>query len=355
VSGEARAAVARRLRRQARACRALGSPLYAYLLERSADDAEASGSAWSVLAGHESDPPGSALALRLMGAVHRLVLQARGPSLAAHYPSAGGGGEPRDAWPAFRNMLEEHREWLRELVVRPVQTNEVGRSAALLGGFLLVARETGLPLRVLELGASAGLNLLWDRYRYEADGIGWGDPTSPVRIADPFVDGSLPPLEVPVRVVERGGCDSRPLDPASEDGRLTLLSYVWADHGGRLRLLRDALAVASRLPVRVEAVPAADWLASRLARTRGRGATVVYHSIVMQYLDAVEKERLREVFVEAGARASRTAPLARLALEPGGEEAHLRLTTWPGGAERLLATSGYHGRPVRWLWPDRSL
>jgi hypothetical protein len=121
-------------------------------------------------------------------------------------------------------MLEEHREELRELVVRPVQTNEVGCSAALLGGFLLVARETGMPLRVLELGASAGLNLLWDRYRYEADGVGWGDPASPVRIADPFVEGSLPPLEVPACVVERGGCDLRPLDPASEDGRLTRCS-----------------------------------------------------------------------------------------------------------------------------------
>ena len=218
MSGEARAAVARRLRRQARACHALGSPLYAYLLERSADDVEASGPVWSVLAGHESDPPGSALALRLMGAVHRLVLQAREPSLAAHYPSAGGGEEPGDAWPAFMNTLEEHREELRELVVRPVQTNEVGRSAALLGGFLLVARETGLPLRVLELGASAGLNLLWDHYRYEAGGLGWGDPASPVRILGPFVDGLLPPLEVPARVVERVGCDPRPwIPPAKTD------------------------------------------------------------------------------------------------------------------------------------------
>lgn len=79
-------------------------------------------------------------------------------------------------------------------------------------------------------------------------------------------------------------------------------------------------------------------------------ATVVFHSIVMQYLDVDEKERLRGIFEEAGARASQTAPLARLALEPGGEVAELRLTTWPGGEERLLATSGYHGRPIHWLW-----
>jgi hypothetical protein len=285
-----------------------------------------------------------------MGAVHRLVLEDRAPDLARYYPSVDGAGALEEAWPNFRNVLEEHREKLRGLVVRPVQTNEVGRSAALLGGFLLVARETGLPLRVLELGASGGLNLRWDRYRYEADGSGWGDPASPVRITDPFTGGSLPPLETPACVVERGGCDPRPLDPADGESRTTLLSYVWADQRRRLQLLREALSAATRLPVRVEASPAADWLAARLADTRRDMATVVFHSIVMQYLDADEKERLRGVFEEAGSRANQTAPLARLALEPGGEVAELRLTTWPGGAERLLATSGYHGRPSRWLW-----
>jgi hypothetical protein len=284
-----------------------------------------------------------------MGAVHRLVLEDRAPDLARHYPSAGGGGDPEDTWSAFRAVLGEHREELRGLLVRPVQTNEIGRSAALLGGFLLVARETNLPLRVLELGASAGLNLRWDHYRYEAGEGGWGDPSSPVRIADPFVGGSLPPLETPARVVERAGCDSRPLDPAAEGDRLTLLSYVWADQLGRLRLLQDALVAAARLPVRVEAAQAADWLAAQLSDTRTGIATVIFHSIVMQYLDTGERERLGGVFEEAGLRAGRTAPLARLALEPGGEMAELRLTTWPGSEERLLATSGYHGRPVRWL------
>jgi len=286
----------------------LGSPLYADLLERSAGDAEADGPTWAVLAGHESDPPGSALVLRLMGAVHRLVLGGREPSLARHYPSAGGGGEPQDAWPAFRTALGEHCEELRELIVCPVQTNEVGRSAALLGGFLLVSRKTGLPLRVLELGASAGLNLRWDRYHYEAGEGGWGDPTSPVRIADPFVGGPLPPLETPARVVERGGCDPSPLDPGSEEDRLTLLSCVWADQRGRLRLLRDALAVAPRPPVRVEAAPAADWLAARLAATRAGTVTVVFHSIVMQYLGAAEKERLRRVLLRQGPRQAGRCP-----------------------------------------------
>src|SRR5438034_5449361 len=113
------------------------------------------------------DARASALALRFMGAVHRLVLEGRAPALARHYPSAGGEAGLEGAWAAFRDTLEQHRDTLRALVTSPVQTNEVGRSAALLGGFLLVARETGLPLRLLELGASAGLNLRWDHYRSE--------------------------------------------------------------------------------------------------------------------------------------------------------------------------------------------
>jgi hypothetical protein len=102
-----------------------------------------------VLDGHEDDPGPSALALRLMGAVHRLVLRGDAPALAAHYPSAG--GEPRDPIAAFRATLRDHAGELRVLVDEPVQTNEPARCAALLGGFLEIARETGLPLRLLEL------------------------------------------------------------------------------------------------------------------------------------------------------------------------------------------------------------
>jgi len=100
---------------------------------------------FGVLSGHEHDPGPSALAFRLMGAVHRLVLSGKAPPLASHYPSTG--GEPRDAWPAFLELLRERRDELRALIDHPVQTNEPARCAALLGGFLEVARTTGLPLR----------------------------------------------------------------------------------------------------------------------------------------------------------------------------------------------------------------
>jgi hypothetical protein len=111
---------------------------------------------YGVLRGHEDDPGPSVLALRLMGAVHRLALRGDAPELAAHYHSAG--GRPGDAWPHFVAVLRDHRAELRRLVENPVQTNEPGRCVALLGGFLEVARVTGKPLRLLEVGASAGLN-----------------------------------------------------------------------------------------------------------------------------------------------------------------------------------------------------
>jgi hypothetical protein len=112
---------------------------------------------FALLRGHEGDPEPSALALRLMGAVHRLVLRGDASDLARHYPSAG--GSPHEPWPVFLATLRDHADELRRLLDDPVQTNEPARCGALLGGFLEIARRTHLPLRLLEVGASAGLNL----------------------------------------------------------------------------------------------------------------------------------------------------------------------------------------------------
>jgi len=125
--------VARRLLKQAEWCERLGSSLYSTLLRHAADDVRAGGVCREVLHDHHDDPHDSALALRFLGAVHRLVLQEKAPELAACYPSAGGDTNCDDLWPRFHGVVRHHQAVLRELVHRPVQTNEVGRCAALLG------------------------------------------------------------------------------------------------------------------------------------------------------------------------------------------------------------------------------
>jgi hypothetical protein len=344
----ARATIARRLRFQGHHCRSLGSPLYADLLERAAGDVERGGATWAVLRGHEADPGPSALALRLMGAVHRLVLEGRAAALARWYPSAGGGGDPAAAWPDFVAALDEHRELLRPLIDRPVQTNEVGRAGALLGGFLLVGLETRLPLRLLELGASAGLLLRWDRFHYRTESCAWGDPDSAVRLTGFVKQDGLPHTAIPA-VVERSGCDPEPLDPLDERDCLTLRSYVWADQPERLARLGAALEVARQVPARVDRARAVDWLSRELARDARGTATVVFHSVVRQYLPGDEQAKLDSYLRAAAALASPGAPLAWLRMEPVPGTFEVRLTTWPGERELLLATCDGHGARVCWL------
>ncbi|MDP9226705.1 MAG: DUF2332 domain-containing protein [Actinomycetota bacterium] len=324
------------------------SPTYSLLLGHAADDILAGGPVWAVLSGRENDPRGSALALRLMGAVHRIVLRGDAPELAAHYRSVGGTKGPDGAWEPFRRVLLAHADVLRDEVRQPVQTNEVGRAAALVGGFLVVAHGSGLPLRVLELGASAGLNLRWDRYSYEARGQRWGPENSPVRLCD-FATPPTPPFGVQATVAERRGCDRNPLDPTTEEGRLTLLSFVWADQVWRVRRLRAALDVARRFPAAVDRANAPEWLEQQLSRDSSGLATVVFHSIMMQYLDEGDRDRICKILESAGAAASASAPLAWLRMEPAGDHTDVRLTMWPGGRERLIARSGYHGAPVEWI------
>jgi hypothetical protein len=292
---------------------------------------------YDVLRGHEDDPGPSVLALRLMGAVHCLVLRGDAPRLAAHYPSAG--GRPGDAWPAFAAVLLDHRDELRRLVENPVQTNEPGRCVALLGGFLEVARVAGTPLRLLEVGASAGLNLRFDRYRYELGDERWGPADSPLVIRSHLAGAGPPPFEALVAIASRAGCDQRPVDPRTEEGRLILTSYVWPDQLERLERLRAALAVAREVDAPVERAGAADWIEARLAEPSPETATVVFHSIVMQYLPDEERERFE--------RAVTSHDVAWLRMEPADEAADVRLML--AGEDRLLARAGYHGDFVEWL------
>jgi hypothetical protein len=283
----------------------------------------------------------------MMGAVHRLALQGQVPELARFYPSCGGTAALEPAWKAFRRTIAEQMPYLRPLLLRPVQTNEIGRCGPLLGGFLLIAHRTRLPLRLLEIGASAGLNLQWDQYRYTWPGGAWGNPHSPIALHSVFTSDGAPPLG-DVTVAERRGCDPAPLDPSLPECRLTLRSFVWADQLERMRNLEQAMEVAGRSQLRVERAGATEWLNSRLSEPAGRVATVLFHSIVWQYINRQERKDLLDLIQEKGSRATADSPFAWLRMEPGEKSAEVKLAIFPGFEDRIIATAGYHRPNTHW-------
>jgi hypothetical protein len=342
--------LAENLRLQARGCELLGSPFYARLLELMIVDLEAGGPVWSLLGPHADETFGAAYPIRLLGAVHHLVLSGGAPALAAHFSTTGGDGDADAAWPLYRDVLAAAPASVIDILGRPPQTNEVGRSASLAGGLATVARDTRLPLRLLEIGTSAGLNLRLDRYWYEQDGVGWGDPQTAVRFVDLWAPGR-PPFESGAVVATRRGCDRDPIDASTPDASLTLLSYVWPGQDARFDTLRAALHIAGAFPITVDQADAVEWVPSQLAEPHAGLATVVMHSVFWQYLSPDARASIIASLGAAGARATADAPLAWVRLEPSesGRSLELRRTLWPGNEERVLAKAGFHAGRVTWL------
>ena len=363
-SSEEQLRLVEHLRWQSRACESLGSTFYAILLEHLADDAKVGGVTARLLSGQGDDVADlqdRALALRLLGGVHRLVLSDQAPGLAAHFPSVGGDGDADAAVAPLLAVLADHEHAVRDALQRAPQTNEVGRAAALVGGLCHLVDARPLPIRLLEIGASAGLNLRCDHFELRTeDGGSFGPADSPARLENAW-RGRLPPKTHRLELVERSGCDLHPLDPTTDDGALTLTSYVWPDQSARLARLRGALAVAADVPAEVMSTGAADFL--NRAELRPGSWLVVWHSVMWQYVDAVEQEAVVARLNELGARATAEAPLAHVALEPQrietGLEFLVTVQTWPdvglGVGEQVLGRAAPHGLPVDWTERDPTL
>jgi len=323
-----------------------GAPLYAYLTQRAAAEVTWPTSPFRLsLEQFIDERPERFLWLRVLALVHRWVLEGELPELAAYYRSAGGTLGPASvAWDLFREAVSRRGRELPELLCLPLQHNEVGRAAALACGFLLVSRETKLPLRLLEVGASAGLLLRWDHYL----GRPWFDA---------LFHGVPPHFETEVRVAERRGCDLHPVDATSAEGGLYLRSMVWADRVDHLAALEDALAGNASLPVVVDQADGANWL-PRYGMPVPGTATVIYHSLMRASGPPQSLLDMDRAIHSCAAYAGRDAPLAYLRFEAGDRAngtvdparlVEVWLTTWPDGEDRLLATCDVNGRGVRWL------
>jgi hypothetical protein len=341
-------AFARRFRRHAAWLVESGrSPLNASILAGAADDIDSGGSVRELVAGVDA-PPGSVPQIRLLSALHELVLAGRAPALAEFYPSAGGSRSPHDVWPAAAGAIDEHFEWLRGRVTLTVQTNEPGRSAVLYLALLWLTHVHRRPIRLLEIGASAGVNLLCDRFCYLDDGQSFGDPESPVRFEQPWVPG--PPIDLAaaedqLELVARAGCDLAPLDPARAEDRLRLLSYMWPDEQRRVERARLALELAGRSPAPVARERASSWLNARLQDPTEGTLTVVWHSVVRQYVPDEEWAAVQHAIERAA------GPTVELSMEPtdaAGQRCELIVRGSSSDQPLRLAWCDDHGPPVVW-------
>lgn len=334
---------------QAIASEELGSPFTARLcqiLARRLDDRTHFGRR---ILEWEGNPYADNVALRACGAVHALARSGWEPNLTRAYPPNP--TSENAVWAALADALQHNDAFLTERLSSAPQTNEVARSALILGGMLHIADVTRLPLEIFEIGASAGLNLGFDEYRYNlGEGRTWGRADAPLTI-DCAWRGSEPPRGAPLSVVGRHGCDLHPIDPGKDEDRERLLSYIWADQVHRLQRTEAALDLAAAEHRRVEPADAVDWLTVQLARPPIDGvARVLLHTIVWPYIPAASKAQIETVLARASSAATRTAPFARLSMEPDDKpgSARIDLTIWPDGGTVTLGRGDFHGRWAEW-------
>lgn len=248
-------------------------------------------------------------------------------------------------WDGIDRALDGRAEFLRRFVAtQEVQTNEVQRSWALLPALLSLA--DGRPFDLVELGPSAGLNLVWDRYAYRYATGAWG--SGPLLLTGD--DRTAPPtalLAVDVRVARRRGIDRNPIDVTTDVGARLLQSFVWADQAERLERLRTAIDVVRHDPPELIQ---GDYIRDlpALLRDRVDGAQlIVYETASTQYLDRDQRAALHETMHHAG----RDDPFTFLTTRshPGDDWYTLEAWTWPAGERRELEQFDFHGAWLRWL------
>ncbi|MBW2389695.1 MAG: DUF2332 domain-containing protein [Deltaproteobacteria bacterium] len=349
------------VRFQQQSCGNLHSRFYADLLECALADCDPDVPFWNLLDAWPGNPLAALLPLRMLGALHDLVLSGRAADLAAHYPrpDVENSGDPESAWTQLNAVIVRERAFIESRLDEEIQTNEVRRCAALLPGFLVINQRAQLPMNLAELGASAGLNLCWDRYHYALGAARWGDETSSLSL-DTRWQGPPPPLSR-IEVARRRGCDLSPLDIHNEADQRRLQSFVWPDHFERMDLLRRAIDAAAGQQIEIERRSAGDFVDEVLSERRPGEVTVIYHSIMWLYVPEKEREHISEAISAAGNQATVESPLAWLRMEfVDGEKAALWLDYWPDDRSEdhpehrreKLAHCHYHGTTIEWLSGD---
>ncbi|NOT40263.1 MAG: DUF2332 domain-containing protein [Alphaproteobacteria bacterium] len=331
-------------------CQQNGAPFTAQVLQAIRENLTSGGTLARLMTPWPGNPLADALLLRATGALHFMVRIGKAPDLAAYYP--GHGDKPWDAGAgrAIEDAVVAHLALVKDTLSRPPQTNETGRSAVLMPGYAEIARRTGLPLSILEIGASAGLNLLWDRFAYRYGDRFVGDTNASVVINAEW-RGTWCNVEHLPRVVAKRGCDRTPFDLSAPGAADRLIAYVWPEQKERLVRIEAAIALAQGEKPSLEKADAGDWLERQLASQVPGAATVIAHTIVWQYIARETREKIEALLKSTGDRATEAAPLAWLTLEQYAPDQfpEVRLTLWPGGQTQKIATAHPHGAWIEWL------
>ncbi|MGB7243940.1 MAG: DUF2332 family protein [Sulfitobacter sp.] len=335
-------------REQAQSCAKLGSPFMERLLTLLADH-------WpkdSALARHLSSftgdigPSGASLPLRLAGGLHALKLSNQSPDLVAVYPPNLKSDD--NILQIVLHVLHEHEDFLISWTNNAPQTNEVRRSAALIAGAHVAAQRFDLPIHLSELGASGGLNLMWDHYALNAGGTIIGHP-APALTLQPDWAGPPPPKGNPV-IATRAGVDLNPLNASDPSDLLRLMAYLWPDQPDRLALTQAAAKITT---TRIDRGDAVEWLESRLSDAPGGHLHLIQHTVAWQYFPQAAQAFGQSMIEAAGAVATADRPLGWLSLENDGDNtgatgAALTLRLWPGNEVLTLGRADFHGRWVQW-------
>ncbi len=291
-----------------------------------------------------------AMPLRIAGGIHNLLLTGEEPRLETVYAGLMSDQAQVDA--LVREVVETHDARLMPWLDGPPQTNEVGRSASIMAGLLWLADGRVAPrFELLEIGASAGINTMMGRYRYDLGGVSAGPSGSRMRIAPEWRGASPPGSDA--AIVEARGSDIAPVDLTDRAQALRLKSFVWPEASQRMGRIDTAIEMAERMPPDIARCDAGDWVCEQLATPQEEGTTrVLVHSIMWQYLPDTTQTRIEEAMMAAGKAADAERPLAWIALETNREtfahELHVRY--WPGGEKAVhLANAHPHGEWVEWL------
>ncbi|WP_294254738.1 DUF2332 family protein [uncultured Sphingomonas sp.] len=331
--------------RMARVAIELGSPFIGEVLSAGLRQLGRGPHSQALITHWEGDPASAALAMRFNAALHFLARRGNPPALAALYRH-----EHDDFDGAIGEALAQEDDLIAGFLRRTPQTNEVGRSGAIVAALMQVRHRFGLPFEILEVGSSCGLNLNLGRYGFDLGGALAGDRHSPVQVA-PDWHGPAP-QPAPLEVVSARGVDLNPLSAADPATCERLMAYIFADQPLRLHRLEEALGMARRHPPEIEKGDATEWLARQLAEPQAAGVCrVVMHSMVLQYLPPRDRAAVVAMIHDAGQYATPERPLAWVGFEwtETRSEVRLSLSWFPGQEERrVLATCHPYGNSVDW-------